>query len=152
MPYHIQTPRSWTPCWLISASQCLVARREERRERTVIILQQMVTFWSIVEYRRAPQNRGEPRRSISNFVESCGSLSNLMDPNGTSESCKTLQDLRILFFLGEKTVRDRVNFFEPRRNSLNLIERCGTSGTCRILHSSIQPYGSFFAELFRQPS
>ena len=32
-PYHIQTPRSWTPCWLISASQCLVARREKREEK-----------------------------------------------------------------------------------------------------------------------
>ena len=64
---------------------------------------------------------------------------------------KTLQDLHSLFLeTWRKTVRDRgFFFFEPRRTSQNLIERCGTSRTCSILRKSIQPYGVLFGSIFQ---
>ena len=97
------------------------------------------TIINLVEPRRIPWSLTEPRRTFLNYF---GLFWNL----ALSNLGPNVQDIRSLFGTLEKKncSRPGVFFFEPRRTSQNLIERCGTSRTCRILHSPIQPYEYFF--------
>ena len=68
-----------------------------------------------------------------------------MEPLNPVKPCRTST---VFFGNLEKNCSRPWDFFEPRRTSQNLIERCGTSRTCSILRKSIQPYGFFFEAFF----